>query len=79
MKLKCKTHDRRVMVLESETVIHRNDGTKCESDVVMGDRFYTPREVLYITPMGPGLATLNNLTSWEYRIWLDGVYDDLYE
>lgn len=29
MKLKCNDHARRVMVLPSGKVIHRNDGTEC--------------------------------------------------
>ena len=77
MKLKCEAHGRRVHVMENETVIHRNDGTHCNSDVVMGDRFYTPQEVLDITPMGPGLATLNNFTSREYREWIGGEFEHL--
>ncbi len=75
MKLKCEIHGRRVHVMESTKVIHRNDGTECNSDVVMGDRFYTPQEMLTVTSMGPGLANLNNLTSREYREYIKGLDD----
>lgn len=34
MKLKCKEHSRRVMVLKSGKVIHRNNGTGCNTDLV---------------------------------------------
>lgn len=42
MKLKCTRHDRRVMVLPSTKVIHRNDGSECSTNVKMGDYEYTP-------------------------------------
>lgn len=44
MKLKCKDHDRRVLIIQEKEVpldvlLHRNDGTRCDSKyVVMGEK-----------------------------------------
>lgn len=42
MKLKCQDHERRVVVLESGTVVHRNgDGSKCNSFAIsIGERVF---------------------------------------
>lgn len=38
-KLKCIKHDKRVMVLGTETIIHRSDGSVCNSrDLVIGGK-----------------------------------------
>lgn len=36
MKLKCIDHDKRVMVIGDKS-IHRNDGSKCSGEVVIGN------------------------------------------
>lgn len=44
MKLKCQDHERRVVVLESGTVVHRNgDGSRCNTfALTIGTRFIPP-------------------------------------
>jgi hypothetical protein len=46
-KLKCMKHDRRVMVLMgSHKVVHREDGSNCESDKIMHKgRVFAPDEL----------------------------------
>jgi hypothetical protein len=47
MKLKCETHNRRVMVLDNAKVLHRNDGSECKTErVAIGLADYTPELVL---------------------------------
>lgn len=50
MKLKCVKHAKRVVVIgvyDKATTIHRDTGTKCDSEVLtIGGRNLTPRDVL---------------------------------
>ena len=49
MKLKCK-HVRRVMVLPSGTTVHREDGSKCFTPLVMGDQTVVKQFTLHDAP-----------------------------
>lgn len=52
MKLKCKKHDRRVVVLP-ESIVHRNgDGSKCDpmGTLILGDKQFTG---LVVRQFGP--------------------------
>jgi len=48
MKLKCN-HNRRVMVLPSGTIIHRNDGSICKAHMTIGGNKVTK---LFTVPEG---------------------------
>lgn len=56
MKLKCEEHDRRVMVLDSGSTVHRNDGSKCDSDLRMGDSILLPYDVRISNLLKQGLT-----------------------
>jgi len=50
MKLKCKLHDSRVMVLPSGRVVHRSNGEGCKTPlVVLGRAIIHPVHVTYFT------------------------------
>lgn len=47
MKLKCYTHNRRVMLLPSTNFVHRSDGTKCDTtSVLCGDQIMFKKTVM---------------------------------
>lgn len=52
MKLKCNDN-RRVMVLSSGRIIHRNDGSLCKRDISIGgnkvDKLYAPETGDFVT------------------------------
>jgi hypothetical protein len=51
MKLKCKRHNRRVMVLPSGTTVHREDGSRCRAQTLkIGASQITPKDVLSWQP-----------------------------
>lgn len=67
-KLKCVKDNRRVMVLDTGTVLHRSDGTHCETDKVkIGENVYFIQDVQFYFPtshsydvvstFGPGFAS----------------------
>lgn len=56
MKLKCRTHKQRVMILSDaiRTVVHRNDGSYCPDQILkLGDNIIDNRDPLGIQVHSP--------------------------